>query len=47
VPLTAQASLGTDGLEQLDGVAREILDQDLPDADAGHDVVAEATGVPA
>src|SRR5258707_974438 len=30
------------GLEQLDQVARRVLEQDLPDGDAGGDLVAKA-----
>ena len=36
-----ELGLGQDRLEQLDGVAGRVVDQDLLAADAGHDVVAE------
>src|SRR5262249_53822521 len=39
--------VGGEGLEQLDQIAGRILDQDLPDAHPGDDVVAEACALAA
>ena len=38
-----QFRLGQDRLEELDGIARGVVDQDLAPTDAGDDVVAEVS----